>query len=127
MQSMVRDWSRRLAPVPTSSGALDGGVEPQLHPALVDALLRHRYRTNVRELGRLLMVSASSSPGKFLNLTSDVAAELETAQGNDADTPSSGQIRDALDAAHGNKSEAAKLLGLKSRFALYRLMKKRET
>jgi transcriptional regulator of acetoin/glycerol metabolism len=92
----------------------------------MEALVRHRYQGHVRELERLLIASASSSPGTFLNLTNEVAAELESALKCDADAPSDVQIREALDAARGNKSEAAKLLGLKSRFALYRLIKKHD-
>jgi DNA-binding NtrC family response regulator len=38
--------------------------------------------------------------------------------------PSEEHVRHALEASGGNRAEAAKMLGLKSRYALYRLMKK---
>jgi DNA-binding NtrC family response regulator len=92
-----------------------------VHPELVDQLARHHYRHHFRELERLVRLSQRTSPAGVLALTPTVAAELDLPAS--AALPTDAQIRDAL--SHGDSvSEAAKRLGLPSRFALYRLMKK---
>jgi two-component system nitrogen regulation response regulator GlnG/two-component system response regulator HydG len=101
---------------------------PRLHPDLVDALLRHRYRLHARELHRLLWLAAGSSPGAFLALTPEVEAELdldaEAPAGPAAPPPDKAAVEAALAAAGGRVAAAADALGLPSRYALYRLMKK---
>jgi transcriptional regulator of acetoin/glycerol metabolism len=70
------------------------------------------------------MCSAASSTGQFLKLTDAVLRDLSPPSAHDGGEPSSARLRHALAKAQGNKNAAAKLLGLPSRFALYRLMRK---
>jgi two-component system nitrogen regulation response regulator GlnG/two-component system response regulator HydG len=98
-----------------------GASSRLVHPELVDHLVRHRYRHHFRELERLVRLSLRTSPAGLLTLTPSVAAELDLPV--TAAPPTDAQIREAL--SHGvSVAEAAKSLGLPSRFALYRLMKK---
>ncbi len=97
-----------------------GEHDARLHPELLDQLVRHRYTHHFRELERLIRLSKrSSSPGS-LELTPDVRAELDLPAGG---TPTEAEIREAL-ASTKTAAEAAKRLGLPSRFALYRLTKR---
>jgi two-component system nitrogen regulation response regulator GlnG/two-component system response regulator HydG len=52
---------------------------PRFAPALVEALVRHRYTTHLRELDGLLLASALESSGKYLELTPGVRRRLEGA------------------------------------------------
>lgn len=98
---------------------------PRLHPDLVDALVRHRYTHHVRELLRLLWLAIATSPGDFIALTPEVRASVSLdAPPSNAPTPDRAAIEAALAAAGGRTSVAAEALGLSSRFALYRLMKR---
>ncbi len=91
-----------------------------VHPELLEHLIRHRYTHHVRELERLVRLSLRGSPEGVLALTPEVLSELELP--SDGAVPTEAQIREAL--AQGSSTEAAKRLGLASRYALYRLMKK---
>jgi transcriptional regulator with AAA-type ATPase domain len=110
------------------SGAL---AEPRVDSLLVDNLVRHRYTLHTRELERLLWVALASSHGNFLALTPELGAELHLAPAAEPPPPAV-EPRDAerraidaaLSAARGNVTEAAQQLGLKNRYALYRLMKR---
>jgi len=97
---------------------------PRLDPRLIEALLRHEFTLQLRELERLLWLAISSSREDFIALTPEVSAELKLAEParETEREPTADEIRDAL-AKHG-VSEAAKRLGVKSRYALYRLMKR---
>src|SRR5262249_52468475 len=98
---------------------------PRVDPALIEALLLHRYTHHLREMERLLWLSPSTSRGDFVELTDEVRAELRAAPA--AAPPASidaAAVQSALEAAEGNVTAAAKVLGLKNRFALYRLMKR---
>jgi len=98
---------------------------PRLHPDLVDALVRHRYTHHVRELLRLLWLAIATSPGDFIALTPEVRAGLSLGPAaSTAAAPDQAAIEAALAAAGGRTSVAASALGLSSRFALYRLMKR---
>ncbi|WP_437751809.1 sigma 54-interacting transcriptional regulator [Sorangium sp. So ce1389] len=128
-------------------------AEPRIAPALVDALLRHAYTHHLRELERLMWISLGSSPDNFLALTPDVFAALRPEAGEPRTDPRAGpratdpgrttdpgksnppqpsdsgsigraEIEAALAEAQGSVTGAARLLGLKNRFALYRLMKR---
>lgn len=116
------------------SGAVS---EPRIDAMFIDALLRHDYTLYTRELERILWVALSSSHGNFLALTPEVRAELRVAatRGPPAATSQDPRraepvelnrsvIEAALHSAEGNITEAARRLGLKNRFALYRLMKR---
>jgi MoxR-like ATPase len=93
----------------------------QVHTELVDALCRHRYSHHHRELDRLLrLAQRTSAPDGPLRLTPEVRADLNLPS---APGPSEAEIREAL-ARCRSATAAAEHLGLPSRFALYRLMKK---
>ena len=62
----------------------------------------------------------AESPGDTVRLTDDVSAEDRRTEA----APSGESIRAALAGAEGSVQRAARALGLKSRFVLYRLMKK---
>ncbi|HRI65170.1 MAG TPA: sigma 54-interacting transcriptional regulator [Polyangium sp.] len=121
------------------NGAL---AEPRIDPALMEALLRHMYTHHLRELEQLLWISLSTSPGNFLTLTPELGAELcvgkldvapeamphvpERSSSRDEDgDPDRAAVEAALTQAKGGITAAARLLGLKNRFAMYRLMKRR--
>lgn len=88
---------------------------------LMDALIRHRYTTNMRELEKLLRLSWRQSPDHELELTPTVERELDL-PGPETEI-SADAIRRALDESRST-SEAARRLGLPSRYALHRLSKK---
>ena len=101
--------------------------EPRLSADLVAALLRHKYETDVRELSTLLWRSLATSPGGRLALTEPLHAELgvpDEKPEQDAREVSADDVRRALEKHKGIQAQAWRELGLKSRYALYRLMRK---
>src|SRR5262249_11768122 len=52
-------------------------ARPRVAPALVHALVHHRYTTQLRELDALLLLAAVESAGKYVDLTSGVRRRLE--------------------------------------------------
>ncbi|HEY5961480.1 MAG TPA: sigma 54-interacting transcriptional regulator, partial [Polyangiaceae bacterium] len=54
------------------------GTEPRVDPDLIEALMRHHYSYNVRELERLLWKALADSPKQFVALTRSVREELGT-------------------------------------------------
>jgi two-component system nitrogen regulation response regulator GlnG/two-component system response regulator HydG len=106
--------------------AKQGAFEVRVDPALVDRLLRHTLRTNTRELAQILWQALAESRGDTVELTEGVARRL--AEGTPSRTVTAelgrAEIEAALLAAKGNVTRAARALGLKNRFVLYRLMKK---
>ncbi|WP_437529645.1 sigma 54-interacting transcriptional regulator [Sorangium sp. So ce726] len=123
-------------------------AEPRVAPALIEALLRHPYTHHLRELERVMWIALRSSPGNFLDHTPDLSAVLrpEAAeprtesrigprteparsippppQPSDPGGIGRAEIDAALVEALGSVTAAARILGLKNRFALYRLMKR---
>jgi DNA-binding NtrC family response regulator len=120
-------------------------AEPRVDPRLVDALLRHRYTHHLRELERLMWLALSTSTGPFVALTPQLIAELklsgseggaedagpspaeppvEQDAGPEASPLERHDIEAALARARGSVTAAARLLGLKNRFVLYRLLKR---
>ena len=97
----------------------DGRLDPRVDPALIEELLVRTYDTHVRELEAILWRAMAGSPGDTVLLTDELRQE---SRGRDAE-PSVEQLRAALRSA-GSVKNAARVLGLKSRYALYRLMKK---
>lgn len=89
--------------------------------ALTEALVRHQYRLHHRELERLLRLARRHSSSNELALSPEVEAELELPLA--AVDTSADAVRAALKNSK-NASDAAKRLGLPSRFALHRLMKR---
>ena len=116
------DIARRFFPAEV---ALDES-HPRIAPDLVDALLRHKYTLHVRELDKLLWKAILASPEQFVLLTAGVQADLKTdskpARPTGEVDPAS--ITEALERHQGNVTRAARELGLKNRYVLYRLMKK---
>jgi len=119
----------------------EGRAEPRIDAALVDALLRRRFATNVRELDALLWQAMGAAGSDVIGLTDAIASEtldaqsadLARRQGTGVDSgqpraptrePTADEIRASVHREKGNVRRAAEALGLPSRYALYRLMKK---
>ena len=101
------------------------GEEPRLDPDLVRALVLHDYATHVRELEGLIWKSASTSKGDTLQLTKEVAKAVKVIAPVTAPRELSAEdIKAALTRHGGVKDKAWRELGLASRHALHRLMKK---
>jgi two-component system nitrogen regulation response regulator GlnG/two-component system response regulator HydG len=100
--------------------------EPRVDPALMDGLVRHRYTHHVRELGALLWSAIAGSEAHYVALTDEVQSKLSLpAPGaGERGSPSVEAIVACLDRHEGNVSQAWRELGLSSRDALNRLMKK---
>lgn len=103
--------------------------EAQIAPRLVDALVRHRYTLHVRELDGLLWRAMAGANGSRLDRCAEVDAQLDLGDSPRAErelvaVPDKDALVAALDKTAGNQSAAAKLLGLSSRYTMYRLMKK---
>lgn len=129
---MVRHILQSLAALGGASAkrllerAPDGTTSARLDPDLVDALVRHEYSLNVRELQRLLLLALRDAGGKYLALTPAVEEQivLPTPEPVGPSEVTREDIEAALLRCDGNKTAAAKELGLSSRLVLYRLMKK---
>jgi DNA-binding NtrC family response regulator len=99
--------------------------EPCFSPELISALTRHEYSTHVRELQGLLWRSLQASPHAVLECTSEVKSLLRLPQAARApQNVSSEELRAALARHGGVKEHAWRELGLSSRYALLRLMRK---
>jgi len=95
----------------------DGRLEPRVDPDLVEALVRRSYETHVRELDAVLWRAMAASTGDT------VVAPPELSVGPRQE-PTEEQVRASLSREKGNVRRAAQALGLTSRYALYRLMKR---
>ena len=94
-------------------------------PQLVDALVRHSYVLNIRELDSLLWLALGQFTGQRVGLTPRIRERLR--MGTTFTDPSSltaERIREALDACGGNQQRTYRMLNLKNRDLLYRLLKK---
>lgn len=100
---------------------------PRLSPALVDRLLRHRWNAHVRELTAILWTSMTTAREGWLDATNDVlemlAAPVEPPR-SDPGGLDKKTVEAALAAANRKIAVAARALGLKNRWVLYRLMEK---
>lgn len=99
---------------------------PRIAPRLVDLMLRHPWKANVRELTSTLWLSMTTAQGPFLDATPEVVAQLRdgTERYNDPNELDETIVRHALEASRGRVAVAARLLGLKNRWVLYRLLEK---
>jgi DNA-binding NtrC family response regulator len=104
----------------------NGATFPRIDPAFMEALLQWRWTLHVRELRTLLWSSIRTSPSHFLAIPPEILARKAEPpqQSSEGDEPSARAIVDALARHAGNQSKAYADLGLPSRFALYRLMRK---
>jgi two-component system nitrogen regulation response regulator GlnG/two-component system response regulator HydG len=100
-----------------------GRPEPRVDPALIDALLRRPYETNVRELDSLLLGAMAASPSDVIALELPVLASRSTPLPASPE-PTAEAIRACIHREDGNVRRAAHALGLPSRYVLYRLMRK---
>jgi transcriptional regulator with AAA-type ATPase domain len=98
--------------------------EPRLTSQLARALVLHAWTTHVRELEGVLLRAASTSKGKALDLTDEAQKLVKIPAKVAAADLSADQIREALARHGGVKDKAWRDLGLASRHALHRLMKK---
>jgi transcriptional regulator of acetoin/glycerol metabolism len=105
-------------------------MEPRVEPALIDALLRRRYSTNVRELNALLLVAMGKSPSDVVAFTPAANAAWQEKRPAPSPLPppprmpTAEEIRACVHREDGNVRRAAHALGLPSRYVLYRLMRK---
>jgi two-component system nitrogen regulation response regulator GlnG/two-component system response regulator HydG len=107
----------------------DGGRgEARIDPELIEMLLRHRHSHHVRELEGLLWQAISQSEGSYIALTDGVREQfvMEQPTVESEEELTAERIRGCLERHYGKVSRAWRELGLKSRYALYRLMKKHE-
>ncbi len=95
--------------------------EARLDPELVEALLTHQFSTHHRELESLLLLAMATSSGAFIAFTPAVRERIRAAR---SDAPSRAEIEAVLARLDGNVSKAWRELGLSSRDALNRLLKK---
>ena len=97
--------------------------EPRISSELASSLVQHMWSTHTRELEGILLRAASSSQGGELTLTEDVRRMIKLPSRERREvTPD--DIRQALARHGGVKDKAWRDLGLPSRHALHRLMKK---
>jgi two-component system nitrogen regulation response regulator GlnG/two-component system response regulator HydG len=103
--------------------------EPRIDAALIGALMRRTFPTNVRELDALVWNAMSESPSDAVALTAAIAGPapappVERVARRSAPEPTVEQIRACVEREKGNVRRAAAALGLPSRYVLYRLMRK---
>jgi len=110
----------------------DGRAEVRFDPRLIEALLRGVYPGNVRDLDSALWRAMSKSSGEAIEAPEDEQAPREAQSGGAAVSapresdvePTVETIRDAMARCGGSVTRAARDLGLSSRYALYRLLRK---
>ena len=111
-----------------------GVTHARVDSKLIEALLRRNYAGNIRELEAVLWKAMSASDGNVVMHHDSVHAgenrkapterpEGIASRGRNRG-PSDDEIRAALAKATGNVAQAAKELGLSSRYALYRRLVK---
>jgi two-component system nitrogen regulation response regulator GlnG/two-component system response regulator HydG len=101
--------------------------EPRVAQKLVGRMLRMRCEHHVRDLDQMLWRAMSTSRGGVIEDTQEVQEAFPVPTGSAAGVrvePSADEIREALRSQDGNVTQAARVLGLPSRFVLYRLMRK---
>jgi transcriptional regulator of acetoin/glycerol metabolism len=99
-------------------------------PSFAEHIVRRIYAANARELDAILWRSMRDSPEDTLVVPESEAGQRPSArepvspEPTGMAEPTADAIRAALTEAKGSVTRAAKALGLSSRYALYRLMKK---
>src|SRR5690606_32542230 len=104
----------------------EGLGAPRIDPDLIEALLRHQLTHHVREIDTLLWQAIGGSKGKYIAFTDSVKSAIVVAPAASvpAEDLSEEVVRACLERHGGKVARAYQELGLKSRYALYRLMKK---
>jgi DNA-binding NtrC family response regulator len=98
---------------------------PRIAPSLIEHLLKRDYPSNTRELEALLWNAMRDSEGDRLELSEPLVARSEGGRPSEVGRePSADEIRAAMEQAGGNVRRAARALGVSSRYALYRLLKR---
>ena len=123
---LVRHLLRRARGASPDLGPrfFDDDGEPRVDAALVDHLVRRAYTTHVRELDALLWRAMTESPGDVVTLPAELRAPLAPPPRPPGEDPTAEAIRASACAHGGNLAEVARALGLPSRYALYRLLKR---
>jgi len=99
--------------------------EPRFSAELMRALVSHGYTTHVRELEALLWRSLQTSRSDALELTRELRPELrEAPEPRPLQTITLEEVRASLLRHDGVKDKVWRELGLSSRHALHRLLKK---
>jgi two-component system nitrogen regulation response regulator GlnG/two-component system response regulator HydG len=107
-------------------GDHDGQTFARVDPALVEHLLQRPFPANLRDLDGLLWRAMAGSEGNVVALTEEILAEAPPppVSARSSGELTAAEVRAVVEREKGNIERAAKQLGLKNRFALYRLMKK---
>lgn len=121
---LVRHLLREAQTDPELADRFFDGEQARVAPDLVVALIHHRWTHHVRELQSVLWLALESSPGRALILGPEVRERLGGGEVGDPASLGPDEVRAAITAADGNITQAARRLGLSSRYALYRLMRK---
>lgn len=122
LRALWSDWCRSRPERFKRFATNSGGADPLLEPRLVELLSGHTYPENYRELRRLFRLAMSTSEGGYVGATLALLEELEPKL-----VPSKldrDRVEAALERHRGRPTNAAKELGLKNRFALYRAMQR---
>ncbi len=107
----------------TAAAPVRTAREPRIGMDLMRELVTHAYETNVRELEATLWRSLAASTGDVLRLAPKPGvAPVDAGEPTDALSPA--RIQACLDEHNGGVEEARRALGLSSRHALARLIKK---
>ncbi|MGA2450421.1 MAG: sigma 54-interacting transcriptional regulator [Polyangiaceae bacterium] len=106
-----------------------GGQYVRVSPAVVEHALCQTWPSNVRGLEALLWSCVAESPGDTIELASALRSSIPSTPSPPVETrpaaePTAEDVRQALQREDGSVTRAARALGLSSRYALYRLMKK---
>lgn len=100
--------------------------EPRVGQKLMGRLVRLRCDHHVRDLNQALWRAMSTSRGSLIDDTPEVqeAFPVQERAGPARAEPTAEEVREALRQQQGSVTRAARELGLSSRYALYRLMRK---
>lgn len=98
--------------------------EPRIDPRLMGTLTSTTLPGNVRDLDVILWTSIAETSEDHFGMTGGVARQLGLGHDGERPEPTPDDIECALDRHAGNQSRAYRELGLSSRYALIRLMKK---
>lgn len=123
---LLANWLLEAAGAEVDRFRRDDGAL-RLAPALIEALLSHRYTAHARELRRLLWVAIDHSEGRYLDGTDALPLQQVGAAPPGTADPRAltrEQVIEALTACDFVQARAWRRLGLSSRHQLSRLMKK---